>query len=136
MVNKLKSLLFKFFSGRYGADKFEYFLIVIYGILCVINAFFLIEIIQLITWILCVYIIWRMMSRNYYKRRRENEIFMRIYSNVKINVKLFFDRLRYLKSARFRKCKHCKAIIKLPVKRGRHSVRCPKCAQSFDVRIL
>ena len=107
-----------------------------YAVLCLINAFLLIGIVQLITWLLFVYIIWRMMSRNHYKRRRENEVFLKIFNSVKVRFKLFFDRIRYVRSARFRRCKHCKAIIKLPVKRGKHSVKCPKCTKSFDVRIL
>lgn len=135
-MNKIKSFLYKFFNGRYGTDQFEYFLFAVYAVLCLINAFLLIGIVQLITWLLFVYIIWRMMSRNHYKRRRENEVFLKIFNSVKVSFKLFFDRIRYVRSARFRRCKHCKAIIKLPVKRGKHSVKCPKCTKSFDVRIL
>lgn len=135
-VNKIKSLLYRFFYGRYGVDKYEYFLLAVYAVLCIINAFLLIDLVQIMTWILFIYLFWRMMSRNYTKRRRENEIFIGIWSTIKINVKLFFDRIRYVRSARFRKCKHCKAIVKLPVKRGKHSVRCPKCSKSFGVRII
>ena len=135
-MNKLKSLLFKLFYGRYGSDSYEYFLLVIYACLCIVNAFLLIDVLQILTWILCFYILFRMMSKNHYKRRRENEKFLSVYSRIKVNIKLFFDRIRYFGRASFRKCKHCKAIIKLPVKRGKHSVRCPKCSQLFDVRIL
>jgi len=134
-VNKVKSILYRFFSGRYGTDKFQYFLLVLYAVFCILNAFLLIDGLQILTVILFVYIFWRMMSRNFAKRRRENEIYLKVCAEVKIGAKLLFDRVRYIKTARFRRCPHCKAITKLPVNRGKHKVRCPKCSCLFDVHI-
>ena len=134
-MNRFKRALYNFFNGRYGVDSYEYFLLAVYAVLCVINAIFRAVSIQLVTWILFVYIMWRMLSRNYIKRSRENLVFMSIYSKLKIEFKLFFDKIKYFRTARFRKCKHCRAIIKLPVKRGKHTVRCPKCGGRFDVKI-
>ena len=135
-MNRLKGFLYRFFSGRYGVDSYSYFLLAVYALLCIVNAIVLELILEIFTVALMIYIFWRMMSRNYLKRRRENDIFLKIWSPVKINVRLFFDRIRYVRRARFRKCKHCKAIIKLPVKRGKHVVRCPKCGDKFDVRMI
>ena len=135
LVNRFKSLMYKLFYGRYGVDSYEYFLLIIYAASCVINAIFRVNIIQSITWLLFVYILWRMMSRNYTKRSRENTVFLSIYSKFKIEIKLFFDKIRYCRDSRFRKCKYCNAIIKLPFKRGHHTVKCPKCGNRFDVKI-
>ena len=134
-MNRFKSLMYKLFYGRYGVDSYEYFLLVIYAILCLVNAIFRIQVIQSLTWLLFVYIIWRMMSRNHVKRSRENAVFTAIYSKFKIEAKLFRDKIRYSRDSRFRKCKYCHAIIKLPLKRGHHTVRCPKCGNRFEVKI-
>ena len=135
-MNRLKQALYNFFRGRYGVDNYEYFLLIVYAALCLINAIFRNIATQIATWLLFVYILWRMMSRNYIRRSNENRKFMLVFSRIKTEIKLFFDRIRYVRRSRFRKCKHCRAIIKLPNKRGRHTVRCPKCGERFDVKIL
>ena len=135
-MRNLRSKLATFFRGRYGIDSFGYFLFIVYAVLCIINAFFGFISVQIITLLLAVYSIWRMMSRNFWKRSRENQKFLSIKKTVQTEVKLLFDRVKYIKTARFRKCKHCRAIIKLPNKRGKHTVKCPKCGERFDVNFL
>ncbi len=135
-MRNLRSKLATFFRGRYGIDSFGYFLFIVYAVLCIINAFFGFISVQLITLLLAVYSIWRMMSRNFWKRSRENQKFLNAKKSVQTEVKLLFDRIKYIKTARFRKCKHCRAIIKLPNKRGKHTVKCPKCGKRFDVNLL
>lgn len=135
-MRNLRSKLATFFRGRYGIDSFGYFLFIVYAVLCIINAFFGFISVQIITLLLAVYSIWRMMSRNFWKRSRENQKFISIKKTVQTEVKLLFDRVKYIKTARFRKCKHCRAIIKLPNKRGKHTVKCPKCGERFDVNLL
>ena len=134
-MNRFKNWLFRFFSGRYGTDSFGYFLLILYAVLCIINAIFRALAIQIFTLVIAFYYIWRVFSRNYYKRSLENRRFLSIWNPIKTEVKLFFDKIRYSKTSRFRKCKHCKAILKLPNKKGKHSVRCPKCSNLFDVKI-
>lgn len=134
-MTKFKNWLVRFFSGRYGTDSFGCFLLILYAVLCVFNAIFHFFVIQVITLLIAFYYLWRVLSRNHYKRSLENRRFLRVWQPVKTEVKLFFDRIRYSKTSRFRKCKHCKAILKLPNKKGKHSVRCPKCSKLFDVKI-
>lgn len=135
-MKNLRNKLASFFRGRYGMDSFGYFLFVIYVILCVFNAVFGLVAVQFLTLILAVYSIWRIMSRNFWKRSQENQKYLNVKMIVKTECKLLIDRIKYIKTARFRKCKHCKAIIKLPNKRGNHTVKCPKCGQKFDVKLL
>ena len=135
-MNNLRSRVAAFFRGRYGLDSFGYFLFIVYAVLCIFNAFFGFVSVQLITLILAVYSIWRMMSRNFWKRSRENQKYVSAKMTVRTEAKLFIDRIKFIKTARFRKCKHCKAIIKLPNKRGKHTVKCPKCGQRFDVNLI
>ncbi len=135
-MRNLRSKLASFFRGRYGLDSFGYFLFFIYALLCIFNAFFRLFSVQLITLLLAGYSIWRMMSRNFWKRSQENQKYLNAKTIVTTEVKLLFDRIKYVKTARFRKCKYCRAIIKLPNKRGKHTVKCPKCSQRFDVNLL
>lgn len=136
MMSKLKAMLYRFFNGRYGTDNFGYFLFISYAVLCILSAVIRSSGVRILTWLLFFYSFWRMMSRNFAARRKENAVYMKVRSYVAVEAKLLFDRIRHIVSARYRHCRHCRAIIKLPVKRGRHSVKCPRCGKSFDVRIL
>ena len=135
-MRNLRYKLASFFRGRYGLDSFGYFLFAVYAILCIINAFFGLISVQILTLLLSVYLLWRIMSRNFWKRKQENQKYISIKKNVMTEIKLFFDRIKYIKTSRFRKCRHCKAILKLPNKRGKHTVKCPKCGQRFEVNLL
>lgn len=81
----------------------------------------------------------RSMSRKVYKRRLENERFLRICNALK---RFFtFNTSSKTKSHNqdtdvyiFRDCTKCRATLRLPRKKGRHKVRCPKCAHGFYVR--
>ena len=33
------------------------------------------------------------------------------------------------------KCEHCRAVLRLPKKPGKHTVRCPQCNKTFSVKI-
>ena len=35
----------------------------------------------------------------------------------------------------YKKCPHCKATLRLPKKKGRHTVSCPKCRKRFETKI-
>ncbi len=80
----------------------------------------------------------RMMSKKIYKRRRENGIFLNIVGALK---RFFtFNTSRGTKSINkdddfyiFRDCTKCSTTLRLPRKKGRNKVKCPKCAHRFYV---
>jgi len=122
--------------GRYGTDQLNNGLLVLYVLLLIANML-LPNIVWGIFMSLClVYTLFRMFSRNIPARRRENEKFLKFWHPLKTELVLLKDRCRDIRTARYRRCKHCRAIIKLPKKRGKHTVVCPRCKQRFSVRIL
>ena len=135
-MNSFKNRLAHFFSGRYGIDSLGYFNFAVYAVLCIVNAIFRSPIMQILTLLLALIAVYRMMSRNHVKRLAENRRYLAIWSSVRIFLKLQVDRIRYVRTDRFRRCKHCRAIIKLPYRHGSHTVKCPKCGKKFDVRII
>ena len=129
-----KEKLSRFFYGRYGTDQFNNFLIILALILSVFNIFLKNYIIYIVQTIFIVTAFVRMLSRNIYKRRNENQIFLKIRKPVRAWIILQIDRVRD-KNHVYRKCTGCKAVIRLPKKKGKHKVTCPKCKTKFDVRI-
>jgi hypothetical protein len=76
----------------------------------------------------------RAFSRNFYKRRAENTVFLRIWGRVKPffgPVKNFFMRLADRKH-RYFKCTVCKARLRVPRGRGKITITCPRCRNRFD----
>lgn len=135
-MNGFKARLRNTFTGCYGMDKFGYFLLAAYAVMCILNAMFHNKVMQILTILLAVYALYRMLSKNHVKRLAENRRFVSIWDKTRIFFKLQFDRIRYIRTDRFRRCTHCHAIVKLPCKRGSHTVRCPKCGDKFDVRLF
>ncbi|MBE6710911.1 MAG: hypothetical protein E7579_07300 [Ruminococcaceae bacterium] len=134
-MNNFKQKLIQFMIGRYGMDEMYIGLVAVWFFLTVINSFVQSTLLSLLGTAVLIFGLYRFMSRNHAKRRAENEKFLKLWRPVKNWLMFQRDRFRDRKTARYRKCRHCKAIIKLPNQKGKHTVRCPKCGERFDVRI-
>ncbi len=130
----------RFMYGRYGSDKLNVFLLLVYVAVAILNVIFrnlfnngFLIILQ---WLILAFVLFRIFSRNIYSRRRENEIFNKICMNIKSYFALYAKRIKDIRDKRYRKCSHCKAVVRLPIKRGRHTVTCPRCQKNFKVYII
>ena len=134
-MSKFKNKLAGFFYGRYGTDTLNKVLTGIYLVwliaFTIIDIFISGVLFTIIGWCitLTVFIIvmYRMMSRNICARRRENEKFCGFF---KLRKNKFRDRKTHV----YRKCKSCKAVLRLPKAKGKHFVVCPKCKNRFEVK--
>ena len=127
--------LAKFFQGRYGIDKFCYFLIILYCLLCMVNIFVRSVIITLIALLIAAFAIYRTLSRNIAQRQKEARFFDNIFTRIKYFFYTIRTRAVQSKTYCFHTCPHCKAKLRLPRKRGKHTVACPKCKQDFKMRV-
>lgn len=139
-MNSFREKIFRFMQGRYGSDKLNFALIILYVILGFIRVFIrnraAAYVFSAVMGIIVLYAVYRMLSRNIYKRQRENEVFCRWLGKVSPHFILLRDRLRDIKTKRYRKCPSCRNVLRLPYKKGKHSVRCPKCGHDFNVHII
>lgn len=135
-MGNLKNKLTQFMYGRYGTDQLYIALIGTYFVLIVANAFISSTVISIFMSAVMVYTIFRALSRNIYKRRRENEKFMKIWKPAGVKASLMIRRIKEIKTHRFRKCPHCKKVLRLPRRSGKHTVKCPCCNREFEIRIL
>lgn len=74
------------------------------------------------------------MSKNTNKRKAENKKYLklkkRIITKFTIIKRIWQDRNTHT----YKKCPKCKTIIRLPLKKGHHTCKCPTCSNSFKVR--
>jgi len=141
-MGNFRDKLIRFMYGRYGVDQLYFASMIVCFILLVINSFFRSPIIGVIVWAILAWMIFRSLSKNIYKRRLENEKFLKVWSFVKSkwsiiknNWSITNRRIKDIKTHRYRKCPHCKAVLRLPKKKGRHAVDCPRCHKEFRVRV-
>ena len=140
-MGKFKQKLGRFFWGRYGGDTLNNVLLGVYlGLVFVyyialmlipfeattarsVLSFFY----YVLTITLIVVIFARMFSRNIAKRRRENDRFCGFFRLLK-------NKFRDRKTHVYRKCPKCRAVLRLPRAKGKHTVVCPRCKNRFEVK--
>lgn len=123
----------KFMKDRYGIDELYKFLLLICFVLIVINTFISNNIIRLFEVLLIVIIFYRYMSKNIKLRKKENDKYLEIKDKI---IKLFdYNKKKYKdrNTHMYKKCPKCKKKIRLPLKKGKHTVKCPNCGNRFDV---
>lgn len=133
---RLRQALYSFMYGRYGVDKLYWALMAVWLLLSVINIFAGSIYIYILELMVSGFAFFRVLSRNIYRRSAENSKFLKICSAIKQRIGLFVKRIKEIGKKRYRRCRHCKAVLRLPIKRGRNSVRCPRCGRDFKVTII
>lgn len=143
---KFQEKLYKFMYGRYGTDRLNRVLSVVSLIVLGISL--------PVSWIwgrtlagmiisfalyalslgLCIFATYRAFSRKIYKRQAENNK----WCAFEYKVRCLFRRHNGNKDTDthvFRDCPKCKSTLRLPREQGKHTVRCPRCAKPFTVRV-
>ena len=132
---KFTDRLIRFMYGRNGNDKLNQFLFWVYFVLLLLNLFLSSVILWVVELILIALYMFRFLSRNLYRRQAENRKFLKIWNKFTGFFKLQKNKFRDRKTHVYRKCEHCKAVLRLPKKKGKHTVRCPQCGKTFSVKI-
>ena len=143
MFKNLKYKFMQFMYGRYatrGPDALYKGTLIFYLVLFVVNLFIknkaASRIISALMVLLLVWLIFRMLSKNHVARMKENEVYLKLSAPLRRFFTVNAHRIRDIKTKRYRVCPKCKATVRLPIKKGRHNVRCPKCSNNFKVNIL
>lgn len=113
----------RFMQGRYGADKLSLFLVWVSFGAFLISLFLPWAPVKLglllIYYALLGWAIFRMLSRNTYKRYQENRKYLRLVERLKDRQHKYFD------------CPRCRQPVRVPRGKGKISITCPKCKEKF-----
>ena len=123
----MKQKMIKFMYGRYGIDKLYMFMFYLFFILQILNLFIRTIIIDIIELIIFIIMFYRVLSKNINKRKKEEKLYLEIKQKI---INLFKkNKFKYDKEHIYKKCKKCKTIIRLPLPNniGINCVKCPKC---------
>lgn len=130
-LTKMKVALMRFMQGRNGADNLGLAALWIGLILNLLDTFLGTGLLSLAGTVLYFYALWRMMSRNVYKRAAENRQYMVFANGLSTRVRQFFLRLKNSREYKYFKCPQCKVLIRLKRGCGEKQIHCPKCGCDF-----
>ena len=123
-MGKIRMWIQRFMMGRYGTDKLNMTILVTGVALCVVSLFFTrLPVVSLVlttlSYVLMVWAIFRTLSRNTYKRYRENRRYLMILERIKDKEHRHFD------------CPKCRQPVRVPRGKGKIAITCPKCREKF-----
>ena len=78
-----------------------------------------------------VLIVYRTLSRDLYRRRSENERYLRFFQRQQAKLRVLKERWVQRKDYKFFTCPSCKAVMRVPRGRGKIRIVCHKCGNSF-----
>lgn len=124
--------------GRYGSDQLNLFLLGAWLVLYLLSVLFrgakLFLLSRILLWVAyaCVVVeLFRMLSRNYDHRRRENDRFMALTGPAVHGIRQ--KRAQMMdKEHRYFRCPSCGQVLRVPKDKGKISIRCRSCGCSFQ----
>ena len=120
----------RFMAGRNGNDQFNVFLMICSLVLILLSALLGGRLFLLVIALL-VYIYFRMLSRNVYRRQEENGRYLRAKYKVVSRFRLLGERWKQRRDYKFFVCPACHATLRVPKGRGKIKIVCRKCGNSF-----
>ena len=122
-------------QGRYGQDEFSRFLSVAALILLVLSLFIRPRwVLTLIVWIILIYSVFRMLSKNIAARSKERDAYLKVRNRVTKKAAYLKNRWKDRKEYNYYTCPGCKAHVRIrkPGKGKTILVTCPKCRETFQ----
>ncbi|MBR7122009.1 MAG: hypothetical protein IKC95_00910 [Oscillospiraceae bacterium] len=113
----------RFMQGRYGTDKLNIAILTAGVIACVLAMVLQLPVVNglltLLSYACMVWAIFRMLSRQTYKRYEENRKYLRFIERIKDRSHRYYD------------CPRCRQTVRVPRGKGKISISCPKCKEKF-----
>lgn len=140
MFRRFQNTIARFMYGRYGTDHLNRGLFVLYFALWLIATLFrgtpIGWLFAPILWVILGLLLFRTLSRNIPRRQAENRWFLGWWTPTKRWFSHQFTRVKDIRRFRYRRCPRCRAMLRLPIKRGRRTVTCHRCHSQFKAFFL
>ena len=120
---KMRAGVARFMQGRYGGDKLNTMLVWVSFGGYIISLFIPLAPVKLglivASYLLIAWALFRMLSRNTYKRYQENRKYLLLVDRVKDRQHRYYD------------CPRCRQPVRVPRGKGKIAITCPKCREKF-----
>lgn len=119
--------LSRWMYGRYGTDELNRVLLIAGMVLALVSLLPFLWLLWPVGLGLMVWANIRTFSRNIPKRQAELQTYWRLKNRLKTAVNLRRRMWQDRRTHRFVKCRHCRAVLRIPRGRGTVEVGCPRC---------
>lgn len=116
--------------GRYGNDQMNRTLLIL-GLIFFVFSMFGNGVFYILGLACLLYVYFRFLSKNIYKRSAENSKYLQYEYRVMKFFSALKQNLQQRKTHHIYRCPSCKQKIRIPRGKGRIEISCPKCRQQF-----
>ena len=127
----IRNFFRNFMTGRYGPDHLNIALVLVSLLLYLVNFFTGVRLLLYFSYALLALSVFRMLSRNIQRRRKENDRFIRYWWPIKTKLKRVVEKTKSRKTHKFFKCPSCSNTLRVPRGKGKLQITCPKCGERF-----
>ena len=128
-----------FMYGRYGHDELNTVILVCALVISLASSvvgaipkLYYFHLFSLLSTALLVWSIFRMLSKNHAKRRKELNVYLKIKNKPANAIKLHKNKKRDKKTHVYFKCHKCRAVLRVPRGKGSIIVTCPRCGERIE----
>lgn len=130
-LEKIRMSLMRFMTGRNGVDNLGQFTLITGLVLSLLDSFLRTGVLNALGLLLYILTLYRMFSRNTYRRSVENARYMALQEKVKKFVLRYYTRLKNCRQYKYFSCPQCKASIRMKRGLGEREITCPGCKNVF-----
>lgn len=132
---RISGAIARFMYGRNGSDQLNAALLAAYLLVWLLQALlnrnFTVRIVlEAVSLVLAVLVLFRTFSRNLDKRRAENARFLCWWHPVKSRLSIARQR-RQDKEHKYFVCRKCRTVCRVPAGKGKVEITCPKCGEKI-----
>lgn len=119
-----------FMYNKYGIDQFGLFLFYSYFITVIVSLW--VKPVLFLSYALLIYTLFRMFSKKYDKRRKENSKYLYKTRHIRKYLRRQKNRWTNRKTYKYFKCPSCHQHLRAPKGKGTITITCSKCHTQFD----
>ena len=130
--DKFRAAVSRFMSGRYGSDQLNLTMVIGALIVTTIGSLTDVYFLTLAADALLLLAIFRMFSKDRYRRAHENQVYLEKTQKVRRAATEWVNRVKNSRKYHYYTCPKCKQRLRVPRGVGNITITCKQCGTKFD----
>lgn len=130
--DKFRAAVSRFMSGRYGSDQLNLTMVIGALIVTTIGSLSGVYFLTLAADVLLLLAIFRMFSKDRYRRAHENQVYLEKTQKVRRAATEWVNRVKNSRKYHYYTCPKCKQRLRVPRGVGNITITCKQCGTKFD----
>ena len=130
--DKFRAAVSRFMSGRYGSDQLNLPMVIGALIVTTIGSLSGVYFLTLAADALLLLAIFRMFSKDRYRRAHENQVYLEKTQKVRRAATEWVNRVKNSRKYHYYTCPKCKQRLRVPRGVGNITITCKQCGTKFD----